>query len=386
MGISNTGYRLKTAGDYLETILADMNKEFPNMSNASNNLAVIIARQLAAALEENDNTRAEGYNNAYVSTATGAHLDKAVSIAGISRIDGTRSYGKALFKKEENSPDVFIAPDTLLESDGIRYYTTNINFVSVNSASGVEIEIASVDKGENINLAKLSKLTPVINIRGIKEITCPLGTTGGTNTETDQELRSRYYSVISSYKNTSLKGIISQVRLMPDVLRVDGKENYKDIADGGLPPHSFALFVEGASDNDIANKIFEVKPAGINTHGTITELVEFNGVEYPISFSRFSKQTIYYSIGVKPNTGIASSTLEDDIKKAIIDFTNMTQVVNHSELVGYLFNHVEGIGSFKKIAFGLTPNPTTDDEINLDVGKIFMTDNSKIDVAFVGGA
>lgn len=386
MGLERTGYSLTTSGQYLDKILQDLNTEFPNMSNASNNLTVILARIISNVLEENDAIRGEGYNNVYVATAVEEHLDKAVSIGGITRRYGTKSYGKIKVTKTDDVPSISIPPNTLIETNDVQFTTLNTGYVPINNSNPVEIEIASVETGINQNVTKGSTFTPVVAIRGLDKMICEKGTAGGTDTESDQELRRRYYLTISSYSNSSLNGIISEVAKMDDVVRVSGRENNTDTEVNGLPAHSFEIFCEGGSDQDVAETIFYVKPAGIQTHGDVQVDIPFNNNTYKISFSRFTKQTVYYKLTVKPNIGVATTTLESDMKKAIAIYTASSTKINQSELVGYLYNNVKGIGSLSDIKFGFSPNPTTDTELVVETGKTFNTDDSKIAITLAGGA
>lgn len=380
MALENSGYKLTTSSDYLEQIVAELNREFPNMSNSSNNFAIVVSRILSILLEENDNIRAEGYSNAYVATAVDRHLDKAVATAGIVRRYGTRAYGKIKISKETDIASINIAPQTIIESGGLQFVTLNTNFVVINSATPAEIEIASIEPGSKYNIAEKSTFKPIVAIRGLKEMIAEKGTEGGTEPETDQELRNRYYLAISSFANSSLNGIISEVAKLPDVIRVSGRENNLDVSDKDMPPHSFEIFVEGAPDDVIADKIFNVKPAGIKTHGGITKEIELAGNTYPISFSRFDRQIVYYSLEVKTKIGLNTMAIISEIKIAIEEYTNKSATINHSDLVGYIYNSVTGIVSMRNIKFGLEPDPQTDDELIIEVGKIFTTDESKMNI------
>ena len=386
MGLERTGYRLTTSDDYLESIIGDMQNEFPNMSNSSNNFAVVLARILSKALEENDSIRGEGYNNVYVATAVGRHLDKAVAIGGVSRRYGTKSYGKIKVTKSSDVSSISIPPSTIIESGNVQYLTNNTGYVPISSSEPVEIEIVSILAGADKNVPPESVFTPVVSIRGLDKMICEDGTSGGTDTESDQELRRRYYLTISSYSNSSLNGIISEVAKIDDVVRVSGRENNTDDELNGLPPHSFEIYCEGGADSEIAETIFYVKPAGIQTYGNVSKEIFFHNNTYNISFSRYTKEIIYYKLTVRPNIGTATTELEKDIKNAIINYTASSTKINQSELIGYLYNNVTGISSLSNIAFGFSPEPDSAEEIVADAGKSFNTDEEKIELSLVGGA
>lgn len=386
MGLERTGYRLTTSDDYLESIIGDMQNEFPNMSNSSNNFAVVLARILSKALEENDSIRGEGYNNVYVATAVGRHLDKAVAIGGVSRRYGTKSYGKIKVTKSSDISSISIPPSTIIESGNVQYLTNNNGYVPISSSEPVEIEIVSILAGADKNVPPESVFTPVVSIRGLDKMICEDGTSGGTDTESDQELRRRYYLTISSYSNSSLNGIISEIAKIDDVVRVSGRENNTDDELNELPPHSFEIYCEGGADSEIAETIFYVKPAGIQTYGNVSKEIFFHNNTYNISFSRYTKEIIYYKLTVRPNIGTATTELEKDIKNAIINYTASSTKINQSELIGYLYNNVAGISSLSNIAFGFSPEPDSTEEIVADVGKSFNTDEEKIELSLVGGA
>ena len=56
---------------------------------------------------------------------------------------------------------------------------------------------------------------------------------------------------------------------------------------GAVPPHSFESVVDGGEDQDVANKIWGVKAAGIGTSGNLSKTVEDSeGDEHIVKFSR----------------------------------------------------------------------------------------------------
>lgn len=56
---------------------------------------------------------------------------------------------------------------------------------------------------------------------------------------------------------------------------------------GAVPPHSFEAVVEGGTDQDVADKLWGVKAAGIGTHGNISKTVQDSeGDDHTVKFSR----------------------------------------------------------------------------------------------------
>lgn len=67
---------------------------------------------------------------------------------------------------------------------------------------------------------------------------------------------------------------------------------------GGLPPKSFEVIIEGGSDLDVAEKIWETKPAGIQTFGnTSVNITDSQGFTQVINFTRAIAK--YISVNVE---------------------------------------------------------------------------------------
>jgi uncharacterized phage protein gp47/JayE len=107
----------------------------------------------------------------------------------------------------------------------------------------------------------------------------------GRDIETDAELRLRIEG--ARLGAGTVEAIKSRIQDEVDgVTRAIVIENRTDDVVDGQPAHSIHVIVQGGADQDIADKIWEVKPAGIATYGSETETVED---------SEGNSQTIYFS-------------------------------------------------------------------------------------------
>lgn len=71
---------------------------------------------------------------------------------------------------------------------------------------------------------------------------------------------------------------------------------------GAVPPHSFEAVVDGGTDQDVADKIWEVKAAGIGTHGNTSKAVDDSeGDEHTVKFSRPIQQYAWMDIELTLN-------------------------------------------------------------------------------------
>lgn len=363
MGISKNGYEITSEDEYFKEAMSQLKKEFPLMSEHPSNPLVIMARLWAKNESIRDFDRVQRYNNAYVATATGVHLDKVVSVGGLFRNSGKHAVGDVTITKDKSRAQIVIPSGTLLSSSGILYKTTNINAVIMNSDT-VDMQVEALEVGLLGNIVKGSSFVTVSNIIGIKTIIAKTALEGGDDLETDAELRLRYYYRMNEYQNSSLNGLIAKVKEIKDVVKVSGSENTTAAVDAnGAPPKSFTIYVRGGVNSDIARTIAEYKPAGVQSFGGVNETVVINGVSYSIGFSRFNDVTIYFDVEIEIDRTIAPADYDEKIKDVIVDFVNENRTLKTFELITQISRKLDFVSGVSKLNQGKSANPTTNTDI-----------------------
>lgn len=380
--IDRRGYNVVPEEQYYNDIMGEFKKEFPHMSESPSNLLSIIARIIARNENARDYDRVTAYSDAYVATATGMHLSKAVRTAGIARLSGTRAVGKVTITKDEDVAQAILPPAMAIKSGNNIYVLTNQDAIIMNTPT-LEYEIVSSDVGTAYNISSGSKFDTVFNIRGIKSIKASIDISGGTDIESDLNLRDRYFRRMNAYSNSSLKGVIDRVSSINDVYMVSGDENRSDTEQNGLLPHSVIIYVAGGTNKDIAEAIMHSKPAGVQTNGDITETVIVSGKEHQIKFSRFESQTVYYKLEVAIDRSISSPDFIDNIKKVIVDFTNSTSKIVGYELSNHISQEITEVRGVKSLKFGTSEDPQSSEDLSAPSGLNFTTDNAKIEVTVI---
>jgi len=109
----------------------------------------------------------------------------------------------------------------------------------------------------------------------------------GRETETDAAVRIRYDDSIAIGLAT-FEGIrASLLQNVANVTAVNIDENRTDAVVGGVSPHAIVCIVSGGSDQDIADELWAVKPAGIAVEGTESAVVvDSQGQNQTMYFSR----------------------------------------------------------------------------------------------------
>ena len=175
----------------------------------------------------------------------------------------------------------------------------------------------------------------------------------GRNIEADTELRARHASSLRvSGAATVLSIKARMVQEVPAVSYAAVYENRTAVADSfGLPPHSIEVIISGGSDTDVAAKLYEVKPAGIETHGSTTVVVsDENGDGQAIKFSRAAD--VYAWVRVSVNLLNAEEPLSDSastaIRDAVLGYGDSLGVGNDiivQRIYGPIYAATSGIGS-----------------------------------------
>lgn len=175
----------------------------------------------------------------------------------------------------------------------------------------------------------------------------------GRNVESDTELRTRHAKSVRATGSATVEAIKSRMlQDVPEVTSINIYENRTLFTDvDGMPGKSFECVIIGGVDSDVANQIWLTKPAGIETHGNITNSVlDSNGDNQTVKFSR---PTIKYgwltiSVSLYPEESIPSAA-ELSIKEACVNYANSNFGVGDDIIIqrfyGAIYESVSGIGS-----------------------------------------
>ena len=158
--------------------------------------------------------------------------------------------------------------------------------------------------------ANAGTLTVIVTpVSGWNSVTNALSAELGENVETDAELRVRRRELVTR------PGAANADAIRADVLSVDGVEQcfvFENVTTttnaDGMPAHSFEVVIwdglSPAADNDeIADAIWDSKPAGIKAHGgTVISHTSESGDVVPIGFTRAAPRNIYIDLTVTTNS------------------------------------------------------------------------------------
>jgi len=320
--------------------------------------------------EDSYSVTINGVNYAY--TLVGAEtkddvIDALVASINTADIGLDASNINGILNLESNTLDTYFK--AYISSDmSIDNVTTNAVFTAT-------------DKG---NITVPSNAVTVIQtpVSGWLSVTNQNPGIAGRNLETDTQLRIRREISFRLGGAGTPEAIRARVLNIPGVTAATVTENQKNTTSAeGLPPHSFEVLVQGGLDNEVANTIWEVKPAGIEPYGNVNEIViDSNGRQQPISFSRPVSVPIYVSVSLTKTTDYPSNG-DDLIKQSIAAQINAL-AIGQDVIYQSLYQSIYKVQGISNAEVEISSDGSTYNAANITISssQIAMTDTSQVTV------
>lgn len=229
--------------------------------------------------------------------------------------------------------------------------------------------------------------TPVV---GWNSITNAEGDTGDP-ADDDQTLRTRREEAIAQTGSSTVDAIAADLEDGIDAVQsATVTENVTNVTDAnGLPPHSFeALIYDGdppaADDDEIAQIIWDNKPAGIRSYGSTGDsgtAVDRLGVNQIVNFSRVTPRPIYLEYDITTTTGYPGDAA---LKTYVADQANVIFSVADNDvlmtrLVGLPYA-IEGVKKVISLKLGFAASPTTSTDLSIGAREIARFSSARITI------
>jgi len=269
------------------------------------------------------------------------NLDALVEELGITRQPGEVATGEVQFTTQ--SAVTTIPAETIvttsLDSDGssLQFETTE----QVESANGVTVisgvPIQSVESGNEYNLPEgeiIRAQSPPVGVTGVINTT---PTTGGTDRETNEQLRTRGKQAVAS---SSLGGTTSGIRAFI-------RQNIDAVTEGNViidekldqSPTVVDVIVDGGTDEEVTAAIEESRPTGIR-HNLVRPQIITLGVETSLTGSPISSLSVTDAItDYITGLGLGEDYFRNETIRAIL---NADDDILNVEKLDTLIEHVSG--------------------------------------------
>ena len=137
----------------------------------------------------------------FPSTAVGEYLDAHAAQRGLTRKGGTKAVGRALFyAPAEEHDDVLIPAGTVVSTaDGLRFVADSDTILHDGDLA-VTVNVTAAHPGSAYNIIG-NRLTVIVTpVMGIESVRNTVSISGGTDDESDEQLRER---IADSFRNIS---------------------------------------------------------------------------------------------------------------------------------------------------------------------------------------
>lgn len=223
--------------------------------------------------------------------------------------------------------------------------------------------------------------SPVV---GWETATNPYAAVPGDVLETDTELRNRY--ILAKYQDSvnTYEAIYAAILKLDGVKQVVIYENETDTAfiSPPVPAHSFYPIVLGGNTKEVAQTIWDNKPAGIQSYGTVVETItDSQGVDHDIGFDRPTDLPLYIDIQVTSQSSYPVGG-DDQIKAAVIAFIEELGI-GDDVIYSRLYTPVNSVAGHyvNYIRVGTAPSPMGTSNVTVDYYKRAVLSSANINVS-----
>jgi uncharacterized phage protein gp47/JayE len=279
--------------------------------------------------------------------------------------------------------------------------TDGITAFSITVDANLQVDVqASPGNYESSNSGAISAPTNSIDtivnpIAGLSSVDNIAAGATGREEETDEEFRIRRRELLTGFGSATDEAI--RIALLQEVDEVTSAiviSNRTDITDSeGRPPHSFESVVTGGDEQEIADKIWENQPSGVQPYGSITKtVVDSTGRNQTVQFSRATNVYIWVQVDYNLNTEeIFPDNGEDTIKTNIAAFGPQEFTAGKDVIRQRLGEPIYAVSGIKDIAIRLAtsaspagpPGAYSEINITIDGNEISSWDVSRITVTQV---
>lgn len=387
--VDSTGLHTQTVGELVAALEAAFKQIYgPSINLNVNSPDSQMINLFAQAVGDTLDCVTQVYNSMNPDAAMGVVLDQRCAINGVTRRGAsfTRTNVEITVDRPltlqglNDAPDApFTVQDLTANKFGLEVTT------SFPSAGTYTREFISLVPGAIETMPNTITVVTTITL-GVTAVNNPDNAiTTGTNQETDPALRFRRTASVALPSQGYLEGLTGALLTLDNVTDVKVYENDTSVIDEyGIPPHSIFAVVDGGSNAEIADVIYNKRNAGCGMKGDVVVIKSMiNGFNMPIKFQRPTYENLYIRMTL---TSLEDTHIIDEeyIKQYLFenivykifepaDFTTITAAVRAADQYAVVVNGGVGFNSVTYTSY-LYPN---------SISSRFLVSTARIDVIVV---
>jgi len=273
------------------------------------------------------------YNSRNLKSSVGVSLDNIALILGRERLQSTQSYATLTLYGTDGT----IVPKDNRYEDVLGYVWVQDETVII-SGGQIDVIVRCLTFGD-IRAAAGSINKILDSVVGLDNVNNANDAIAGREQETDAELRNRLYKSVRGTGKGTYDTLTDSLIELTDVTYARIIDNPTDAADSyGTPAHGFMAVTEGGDDQEIADMIWQNKPAGIATGGTTAVVVKDSaGYDHTMNFEKATLIDIYIEVDI---TVLAGTVNTDEMKANITTYSNENFNVGDDIIVSELYTPI----------------------------------------------
>lgn len=248
-------------------------------------------------------------------------------------------------------------------------YKNRINVLATTNSNNLTLDtVGYVVVGQAVTTGALEfPADTLINLGApslfTESVTNPNTLTLGRDEESDEDLRQRMSEREQSTGTATkpaIESALSEVQGVTSVLLIENQDIVPDV--DSRPAKSFESYVVGGDDQEIADVIWETKPAGIYPHGTTVQtIIDQNDDIQTVRFSRpanvYAHMRITYVLNNEEMFPASGVTLMKEVVVEAGSAMYRGEDFEPTKFYGPLYDGVQG-AYYTLIEITTTPNPS----------------------------
>lgn len=377
--ITEQGFIIPTIDEIYQRKLTDFKTVKPDLRETDSNILIAWLRYDSAEEYDTYLRALTAFNQLSIYTATGNFLNSITSHLGMTWNKAKKAIGKITIRA--NIGTAIPQAWGVETKSGIKFVTLNTETIIMNT-NEIEIDVIALNAGTdgNISAGEITEQTEILN--GVTSVTNKNNTLGGTDFETDAQLRERYLERLRRKTSFSTEGIKNYILENTNVKKCQVIENDTDLKDNdNRPPHSYEAICLGDTDENIFKALYDYKLAGIRTVGDITKT--FDNIS--VGFSRPIEKNIFFNIQIRALKNIWKEEYKSEIIKifkSYIDEIEPEGTIYLYKIIGQIYIKTGGIINIS-IKVGENENDVQEKDFKLNRKEIAVLLESNINIGVV---
>lgn len=293
----------------IEQYLADNQSKLTDWNPGS--IVRTFAEAIAFVLSDLYQRLADDLKQAFIETSEGEYLDKKVADIGVTRKAATKAEGTVTFSRSSPAPSDIVIPAgtrvrTQVDSWGnSQTFVTKETVTLIAGQSSVDVDVIAEVPGAAGNVTAHSVSVIVDPINGIETVDNANAFSGGTNEETDDELRARAITYLLGLAKATPAAIKAGALSVPGVKSATIIEND--------PSPGYVKVYVADESGTATQQLLNVVDA---------ELENYRGIATVINVYSPQPVSVSLTLTVTVETGHDAATVRTDVQTALQSYLN----------------------------------------------------------------